>query len=360
MVVVRQTALILLVVIEAAALGCGGDPVVRARVDALVAVETAVGNRQYPVGEALAREFVTRADIPLAERCAALLALGKAIDGQLRPEEALDVLATVGRSCAAVPEASADGLMVVAGQALRRGDLAVAGRVLERVVTSFPDEIAARKAADELRDLRRASGGDEAAIEALRRLYLSVPARGVSPYLLFQAARLIESAPDISQAARLRALALYRRIVDVHGRSPQANDAMLAAARQALELGRTSEAADLLEKLLSQREWSFLLGSYSLSIYPDAAFLRAEVAVRAGDAGLVVAEWYDLFVGTYPKDSRAPLARLRAATAAKASGDQAAFVSRLSSLAVDCPKTPAGLWAAATLAGVDPGPEPAP
>ncbi len=288
---------------------CAMDPARAARDQALTDLDIAVGQHRFAQAEAQARTFLAVPTGRLDERCPALLALARAVDGQGRAAEALDLLATLGRECASVPESSARGLVEVASLAERLGNKAVAERAWSRVVTAFPDDPAAQRAAEAVRDLRKEAAGPDAAIEALRRLYRVVPDRQVSPFLLFLAARLAEpTAPD-------RALSLYRRIAEAHPSSGMANDATLAAGRLALALGRPREAADLAERLLAQREWSYLLGSYDLDLYPDAAFLRAEAAAAAREPPAAVAGWYDAFVRWFPKDSRASEARTRAAAA---------------------------------------------
>jgi tetratricopeptide (TPR) repeat protein len=298
---------VLPLVLALGAAACTVDPARAARDRALTDLEIAVGQHRFALAEARARRFLPEAGARLDERCPALLALARAVDGQGRASEALDVLATLGRECAAIQESSARGLVQVATLAERLGRPAVALRAWARVVTAFPDDPAARRAAEAIRTLRRDAAGTDAAVEALRRLYRAVPDREVSPYLLFLAARLVED------SAPVRALALYRRIAEVHPASGMANDALLAAARLALALDRAREAADLAERLLAQRRWSYLLGSYDLDLYPDAAFLRAEAAGAAREPPSEVAGWYAAFVRWFPKDPRVPEARLRAA-----------------------------------------------
>ncbi len=303
----RLPALALVLVLCAAA--CAMAPARAVRDRALTDLDIAIGQQRFAEAEILARRILPGTDGRLDERCPALLGLARAVEGQGRTGEALDLLAALGRECASVPEASARGLVEVALLAERLGDRAVALRAWARVVTAFPDDPAAHRGAVEIRTLRLDAGGPDAAVEALRRLYRAVPDRDVSPYLLFLAAGLTEPARPAA------ALALYLRIVDAHSASGLANDAMLAAARLSLALGHAPEAASLAERLLSQRQWSYLLGSYELDLYPDAAFLRAEAAAAAREPPSAVADWYDAFVRWFPHDSRAPLARKRAAEA---------------------------------------------
>lgn len=353
----RRIALALLLALGV--VSCGGiDRARQARTEALVAIEAAVGQQRYPEAEALARRFLPVAADRLDESCPALLALGRSLEGQGRTAEALDVLATLGRRCRTVHEDSARGLLEVALLARRLGNTAVAGRAFARVVTAFPDDLAARRAAEEVRNLHVDAGRRGEAIESLRRLYRAVPDREVSPYLLFLAARLVEGDSREPAAAHLQAMSLYRRIAEAHPRSGLVDDALLAAARHGLAAGRAAEAGELLERLLSRREGSYLLGSYDTDSYPDAAFLRAEAAARAGEPASSVVDWYDAFARWFPRDSRAPLARLRAARILEAAGDLGAAKSRLRRLASASPKTAAGRWAAEALAGRDPGPEP--
>jgi len=341
------------------AASCAMAPDRAARDRALTGLEIAVGQGRHAEAEALALALLRDEGLPPADRCTSLLGLGRALDGQGRSAEALDALAWLGRDCASRPE-SARGLVQVASLAARLGRADVAGRAWSRVITAFPDDPSALRAVDEL----CAPGGPDASpgtvVARLQGLYAEVPDREVSPYLLVRAARLAEAPGSSNPAAADQAFALYRRIVQAHPGSLQANDALLALARLALAAGRPAEAAGYAESLLVQREWSYLMVSYDTDVYPAAAFLRAEAARAAGEPPASVAGWYDAFARWFPESPRVPLARLRAARAIEASGDLPDARARFRRLAGDHPGTPAARWADDHLAGRDPGPEPAP
>ena len=341
------------------AASCAISPERAARDRLLTGMEIAVGQARHVEAEATARELLEDPGLALSDRCAALLGLGRALDGQGRPAEALDVLAVLGRDCASRPE-SARGLQQVALLAARLGRPEVEDRAWSRVVTAFPDDPAALRAVDELSAPRDPGRTPVSRVARLQGLYRQVPDREVSPYLLVKAARIVEASAASNPAAAEQAFPLYRRIVQAHPDSPQANDALLAMARLALAAGRPAEAAGYAERLLALREWSFLMVSYDTAVYPAAAFLRAEAARAAGESPASVADWYDAFGRWFPEDPRVPLARLRAARAIEASGDLPDARARFLRLVADHPGTPSARWADDHMAGRDPGPEPVP
>lgn len=236
-------------------------------------------------------------------RCPILLARARALAGLERYGEALEAFRRVARTCPGEPIVSARALFEVGVLlATRSADPMDALPVFRRVVTLFPEEPAARRAVTWIRAIVTRHRGGHAAVEEMRRLYREVPRSVVAPYLLFEAAEVLRETQGHAMGDANR-LALYALLLRRHPESHLADDAAVEAARLCVGLGYPWVAVRLTTAVLRRHETSWWIGSYDTPIYPEAAFLRAEALLAAGEQGRA-AEELVRFARDYPRDPR--------------------------------------------------------
>ena len=286
--------------------GCLSGPSSRsAFLHDLATLEARVAQRRAQ--EALAQvEGLKSRTVKPEERCPILVAEARALGSLHRLSEAVSTFREAARACRGVPQESARGLFELAVfLAQRAGDPMEALPVFRRVVTQFPDEPAARRAAVWLLTLQRERSGTEAAVEEMRRLYREVPRADVAPFLLFQAAVALERESDRSGLdMRNQRLALWLLILQRHAGSRVADDAGVAAARLCLESGRPWVAVRLLHDVLARRETSWFLGSYDTPIYAEAAYWIATARLAATRDRVAAAADLVRFATEFPDDPR--------------------------------------------------------
>ncbi len=323
--------------------GCASAPRRVAFLEDLALLEARVAQGRY--GEALSRTAA------LEERaegdpdfCPVLLARARALAGLGRHDDALATFRRVEGTCRTSPMVSARALFEVGVLvATRSPDASVSLPVFRRVITRFPDEPAARRAAVWVRDIVRAHGGGRAVVAEMRNLYKEAAAGEVAPHLLFQAAEALREAEQAGDGgARRERLALYAVLLRRHPDSHLADDAAVEAARVCIEDRRPWVAARLLTGVLARRETSWVIGSYETPVYPEAAWLMAEARFQATGDGVRAARDLMRFAREFSGDRRVAEALMRAYHLFAASGRHDDAREALRILAEVRPRTPAG------------------
>ncbi len=158
-----------------------------------------------------------------------------------------------------------------------RGDDAGALRRLHRVVERFPSTVWGHRAFLYLRGhYRESEAGRRIFVRWCRERYRSAPNSAMADNFLYEAARIAFDRE--TEAGDARALALYEKILARWGftTSPIWDDAIWEASLIHHRRGRFAAEIDLLERLLSTREETWL-GSYEIKNYKWAAFRKAQV-----------------------------------------------------------------------------------
>lgn len=343
---------------------CGSLTPERARfLDDLVATEAAEGQRRWDEAEAGARRLLPVAD-RLQERCSLLLVLARVSAGRKQALEAIERYGAVGRECGADPMTSAQALFET-GRVVAESDPdpLKALPVFEKVVRTFPDEPAARRALLWGRDLLLERRDREAAIRWLRERHRDAGRKTrAAGYALFEGAMLVKDRPPAAGAEdpRVEALALFDLLAREQPEGTLFDDARLQAARLFLALGQPARAQERLKSILDRRETSWYFGSYDLPTYPEASFLVAQATwMETRDVNRAVAA-YDRFLrdfGGGMLGARALHECWRLLTEAGRPAEARRYLERLAAME---PSTRMSRWAKRRLGGETDRPAPLP
>lgn len=267
----------------------------------LVRLESRLGQGYHQEALESSAELYPRARTA-EERCKVLLARARSLAGLRLFAQSLESYARLSSECGGNPMISAKGLFELGVLVARSAsEESMALNVFRKVVVRFPDEPAAKRSVVWLRDLMRDRIGHAGVVEEFRVLYREVARSAVGPYLVFEAAQLVE---DLEDRGPGKALSLYRLLIDDHPGSALVDDALFESARISLDLGLAWDAVGLLKSIMKRRETSLLFGSYDSAVYPKAAFLLAEASFLAtGDPNQAIGG-YRQFISTYSESSK--------------------------------------------------------
>lgn len=215
-----------------------------------------------------------------------------------------------------------------------RSDPAGALRELEEVALTYPDSGVGHVAL--LRVIRHddESGGAARALERLDRLAPRVAGKRLEEAVLYQRARRLADLGR-TEAARDAFLDVARRFPYPFG--AYNDDALFRAAEMEEKLGRTREAIAILERLLSQRETSSLMGTYERARYVPAVLRIAKLyEEKLGDRAKAREALHRLYADFKTSPLRDD-ALWREAELWRKDGDTGTACDRLATLADDFP-----------------------
>ena len=178
--------------------------------------------------------------------------------------------------------------------ALERGDTQTGYQLLRAAFLRYPNSGMARRAARSILAHTAETRGEPAALAEARALAVRLRGTELEETLWWEhAARIHAAAPG--EKALSAYLELARRFP--YPRGAYWDDALLAAARLELGLGRPERAIAHLERLLRERESARISGSYERKTFAEARFLIGEIARdRLNDPVRARAEFRRVFV----------------------------------------------------------------
>jgi tetratricopeptide (TPR) repeat protein len=216
----------------------------------------------------------------------------------------------------------------------RKNDEAAGLAELERVVVDFPDSGVAQVALGIVLRHDDDTGGPQTALAHAERLAPSVKGKIVEEKVLYERARRLDVLGRTQDARDA--------YVDVATKFPYPfggfnDDSLFHASEMEEKLGRPKEAIALLERLLSQRETSDLIGSYERPRYLPAVLRIAQLyeekmSDRASARKALHRIYTDLKTSTMRDD-----ALWREAELWRKDGDTTTACDRLSTLTDDFP-----------------------
>lgn len=162
--------------------------------------------------------------------------------------------------------------------AIGNGERERGHELLKNAILRFPNSGLARDAVARRRRYLVETRGAEHAVRDLATLARRVAGTELEATPLFERAKLLQTQGD-SAAALQQYLEVARRFP--YPKGAYWDDATLAAARIALELGSHSQAEGLLTAMLEHRESASLTGSYERS-YDEAYWLLGEAHLEQG------------------------------------------------------------------------------
>jgi tetratricopeptide (TPR) repeat protein len=178
--------------------------------------------------------------------------------------------------------------------ALHRGDTQTGYDLLRSAFLRFPNSGMARRAARTIIARTAETRGEPAALAEAKALAERLRGTELEETLWWEHATRLEQAGE-GEKALSAYLELARRFP--YPRGVYWDDALLAAARRELELGRPARAVAHLERLLRERENARISGSYERKSFAEARFLIAEIARdRLRDPARARAEFRRVFV----------------------------------------------------------------
>ncbi len=281
----------------------------------------AAAERAYAAGryvEAAARFAEAAASSPRArDREEACYRQAMSLRRAGRPAEARAVLEGLLRAFprgARAPRALYDLALL----ALEQGDRETGSRMLDALLRTHPESGVSPEALRRYLDVLSADG--EAAVRAyLEALAPRTGATELAQYVDYEHARSFERQGRLD-AAREEYLRIAERYP--YPRGVFWDDALFRAGDIDVTLGAPSAAIAVFERLLAERESSFLQGSYERGRYAEAAFRVAELYRDAlHDTGRARRE-FEAIWQDYPKSRLRDDAAWSAARLAAESGDQ--------------------------------------
>jgi TolA-binding protein len=249
----------------------------------------------------------------------------------------------------------------------RPGD---ARRVLDQLLRAFPHGARAPRALYDLAQLELAQGDADAGNRALDGLVRTYPDSGVAPAALRRYIEGLAASGEPAVRAYLESLApraskteLAQHVDYEHARSLEREGALEAARAEYLRiadrypyprgvfwddalyragdidvtLGAPREAVSVFERLLAEREPSFLEGSYERARYAEAAFRVAELHRDVLHEPSLARKEFESFWAAYPTSRLRDDAAWSAARIAAESGDQAGACDLVRSLGATDP-----------------------
>lgn len=224
--------------------------------------------------------------------------------------------------------------------AFKAADLATANdrdaglRELEQVVVDFPESGVARVALARVLRADDEKGGAEATLGHLERLAPHVKGARVEDAIAYERARRLDvlGRTEAARDAYLETAAKWPYPFGAYN-----DDALFRASQMEEKLGRPREAVVILERLLSQRESSSMMGSYERPRYlPAILRIAAIYEDKLGDrakARETLHRIYSDFTTSVMRDD----ALWREAELWRKDGDDAVACARLKTLASDFP-----------------------
>jgi TolA-binding protein len=218
---------------------------------------------------------------------------------------------------------------------LAQGDADAGNRTLDALVRTYPDSGLAPAA------LRQYLGALAASGEPAVRAYLEALAPRVSSTELAQHVDYEHARSHEHQAELEAARDEYVRLADryPYPRGVFWDDALYRAADIDVALGEPREAVSLFQRLLAEREHSFMVGSYERGRYAEAAFRVAELHRDVLHEPSLARKEFETFWATYPTSRLRDDAAWSAARIAAESGDQAGACELLRTLAAADPNS---------------------
>lgn len=280
-------------------------PARQAYLDDLTRLETAVALGRNDEAIEIADNMLVRYDRQ-SDRCPVYTERARALaaDGHLR--EALDSFARARRACESNPDASARALFEMARMIMDKADETLALPYLRRVVTSFKDTPAAKRAVVYIKDVVRRRSGPSAVVDELRALYRHVGKSSVSPFLLYEAGGELLRMGKVHEA-----LMCFDLIMKKYPNSGLYDDAGVQAGELALRLNRPWDAARYFTLVLRTRESSILFGNYETEAMVRAQLGLADAVYAATKDPDRAIELYSDFLEQHPKGELAARASFR-------------------------------------------------
>jgi tetratricopeptide (TPR) repeat protein len=150
---------------------------------------------------------------------------------------------------------------------IERGDPDAGCAQLREVAIHYPSHGVAHRAVQRLVQRARETGGSRGALRELQALEAAAGGTELGQLLAYLTARELETLGDVEPA-----LAAYRRIADrwPYPSGSFFDDALWHASLLDEELGRVRGAIDDLERMVRERETTFLVGTYERARYVPA------------------------------------------------------------------------------------------
>jgi tetratricopeptide (TPR) repeat protein len=204
----------------------------------------------------------------------AALRRGQVLEQGGRPAEAVAAYSEA-RRLSREPRNQARGLARAASLlAGPLGQPADALALCREIMTTWPGEVAAEDALKLYVELGVDGGNPQLGTELLRLAEVLRPHEGVASFALYHGARFLERKGDPA------ALPAYDEIWRRYPRGPLFDDALMAAARFLRQQGRSSEAAERLERLEASFTKSIIVGHYNKLLLDEGAILLGEIYLQ--------------------------------------------------------------------------------
>ncbi|MBS2012938.1 MAG: tetratricopeptide repeat protein [Deltaproteobacteria bacterium] len=205
---------------------------------------------------------------------------------------------------------------------------------MEALMVEFPESGVAQVALHRLLRKDDAAGGPTKALERLEALRPRVEGKHLEESVLYERARRLDQLERV-EAAREAYVACAAKFPYPFG--AYNDDSLYRAAQMEEKLGRPKEAIAILERLLSQRETSSVMGSYERPRYVPALLFIAKLYEEKLNDRAKARETLHRLYSDFKTSPLRDDALWREAELWRKDGDTNAACSRLSTLASDFP-----------------------
>jgi tetratricopeptide (TPR) repeat protein len=200
------------------------------------------------------------------------------------------------------------------------------------IVERFPDEVAAERALEWLEnDAEDRSTLEEFALRA-ESTRDAVPDSMIADYLLFRAAFARETLGEYDEA-----IAGHARIYELYPDDSLADDALWEMARIYREQQRWQAALPILEKIATDVEASWFVGTYASEWVDESIMLLAEINLLFLENHAEAIRWFEYYVREYPDGFEADDAAWGAVEARRLAGDDAGHFAAMRAFVRDYP-----------------------
>lgn len=202
------------------------------------------------------------------------------------------------------------------------------------VITRYPAEVAAERALEWLARSAKSRGTLDEFVTLSRKLHDETAGALIADNILRRRAIAQESLGRLDDA-----LDTYRKLHRLYSDESLADDALWESARIYRDVQNWEAALPLLERLATDVESSWFVGSYASEWVDDSILLLAEIHLLFLDDYDTAIEWYDYYVEEYPYGFKADDAAWGAVEAKRLGGDEAGHFSAMRRFLRDYPES---------------------
>lgn len=195
---------------------------------------------------------------------------------------------------------------------------------LWQIVTRYPDEVAAERAIEVLERDARDKNSLKSFIEPASAAVDEVEGTMIADFLMFRLALAHEDAGSDADA-----LSTFADLFRAYPDDSLADDALWEMARIHRKRQSWEPAIRLLEKIATDVEASWFVGSYASEWVDDSILLLAEIHLLFLEDHVEAIRWYDYYVDQYPDGFKADDAAWGAVEARRVGGDEAGHFSAM-------------------------------